>query len=126
MPSIFYDKCPNQHAIYGPSAPIAKKITSDNWQEVAIVRGGQYVYIAHGYWGGAEEKNWRYFVDVSPKHDLRSDFTELEEAIDYAHSLGESGTKLPFERSSGTYVGVKFGNVRQGFEIPLKKESRHG
>ena len=126
MPNIFYDKCPNQHAIYGPSAPIAKTITPDNWQEVAILRGGQYVYIARGHWGGADEKNWRYFVDVSPKHDLRSDFAELEDAINYAHSLGEPGNKLPFERSSGAYVGVKFGNVRQGFEIPLKKEIPHG
>ena len=121
MPSIFYDKCPSQHAIYGPSAPIAHKITPDNWQEVAILRGGQYIYIVRGYWGGAEEKNWRYFVDVSPKHDLRSDFADLDDAIDYAHSLGESGNKLPFERSSGTYVGVKFGKLREGIEIPLKK-----
>ena len=121
MKVSWYDKCPRQHAIYGPSAPIVKKITPENWQEVAIVRGGQYIYIARGYWGGAEEKNWRYFVDVSPKHDLRSDFAELEDAINYAHSLGESGNKLPFERSSGTYVGLKFGNVRQGVEIPLKK-----
>ena len=59
MKVAWYDKCPNQHALYGPSAPIAHKITPDNWQEVAIVRGEQYIYIARGYWGGAEEKNWR-------------------------------------------------------------------
>ena len=121
MKVAWYDKCPSQHAIYGPSAPIAHKITSDNWQEVAILRGGQYIYIARGYWGGAEEKNWRYFVDVSPKHDLRSDFAELEGAIAYAHSLGEPDNKLPFRRSSGTYVGLKFGDERQGVEIPLNK-----
>ena len=66
-------------------------------------------------------KNWRYFFDVSPKDDLRSDFALLENAIEYAYSLGEPGKKLPFERSSGTYVGLKFGNTREGVEIPLKK-----
>ena len=126
MKVAWYDKCPSQHAIYGPSAPIAHKITTNNWEEVAILRGGQYIYIARGYWGGAEEKNWRYFVDVSPKHDLRSDFAELDDAIAYAHSLGEPDNKLPFRRSSGTYVGLKFGDERQGVEIPLKKEIPHG
>ena len=70
-------------------------------------------------------KNWRYFLDVSPdvspKDVLRSDFAVLEHAIEYAYSLGEPGKKLPFERSSGTYVGLKFGNTREGVEIRLKK-----
>jgi len=52
---------------------------------------------------------------------LKSDFAVLENAIEYAYSLGEPGKKLPFERSSGTYVGLKFGNTREGVEIPLKK-----
>jgi hypothetical protein len=121
MKVIRYDRRPRQHVIYGPSASIAQKITPDNWQEVAILRCGQYVYIARGYRNWEEGKNWRYFVEVSPNHDLKSDFAELDDAIEYAHSLGEPGTKLPFERSSGTYVGVKFGNVREGIEIPLKR-----
>jgi hypothetical protein len=70
-------------------------------------------------------KNWRYFLDVSPdvspKDDLRSDFAVLENAIECAYSLGESAKKLPFERSSGTYVWLKFGNTREGVEISLKK-----
>ena len=45
----------------------------------------------------------------------------LEDAIEYANSLGEKGKELPFKRSSGVYTGVKFGVVREGIEIPPKK-----
>ena len=121
MKLIHYEKCPPQHAIYGPSAPIAPKLTPDNWQEVAILRAKQYVYIARGYWSGEEEENWRYFVDVSPDRELDADFEALEDAIEFANSLGEKGKELPFKRSSGVYAGVKFGEVREGVEIPLKK-----
>ena len=48
MKGIRYEKFPPQHAIYGPSAPIALKLTPDNWQKVAILRAKQYVYIAEG------------------------------------------------------------------------------
>ena len=122
MKVSWYDKCPPQHVIYGPSAPIAHKITPDNWQEVAILRGGQYIYIARGYWGGADEKNWRYFVDVSPNYDLKADFEALDDAIEYANSLGEQGKELPFKRSSGVYAGVKFGNHRDAIPVPLKEK----
>ena len=87
MKLIHYEKCPPQHAIYGPSAPIAPKLTPENWQEVAILRAKQYVYIARGYWSGGEVEDWRYFVDVSANHDLKADFEELEDAIEYANRL---------------------------------------
>ena len=121
MKLIHYYKCPPQHVIYGPSAPIAVELTSDNWQEAAIFRAKQYVYIARGYRSGEEEENWRYFVDVSPNLDLKADFEELEDAIEFANSLGEKGKELPFKRSSGVYAGVKFGEVREGVEILPKK-----
>ena len=88
MKGICFEKwCPREHLIYAPSAPIAKKIAPDNWQEVAILRGGQYIYIARGFKSTDEDNNWRYVVDVSPDHALSNDFAELEEAIEYAHSL---------------------------------------
>ena len=52
---------------------------------------------------------------------MKSGFAVFENAIEYAYSLGEPGKKLPFERSSRTYVRLKFGNTREGVEIPLKK-----
>ena len=121
MKLIHYEKCPPQHVIYGPSAPIAPKLNPDNWQEVAILRAKQYVYIARGYRSGEEVEDWRYFVDVSPNYDLKADFEALDDAIEYANSLGEQGKELPFKRSSGVYAGVKFGEVREGVEIPPKK-----
>ena len=122
MKGIHFEKFPPQHVIYGPSAPIAPKLTPENWQEVAILRAKQYVYIARGYWsGGEEEESWRYFVNVSPDRDLEADFEALEDAIEYANCLGEKGKELPFKRSSGVYAGVKIGEVREGVEIPLKK-----
>ena len=132
MRITWYENFPRQHAIYGPSAPIAVELTSDNWQEVAIFRAKQYVYIARGYRSGEEEENWRYFVDVSPNLDLKADFEELEDAIEYANSLGEKGKELPFKRSSGVYAGVKIGEVREGVPIPSldadddPKEEHHG
>jgi hypothetical protein len=121
MKGIHYEKCPPQHVIYGPSAPIAPNLTPENWQEFAIFRAKQYVYIARGYRSGEEEKNWRYFVDVSPNPDLKADFEELDDAIEYANSLGEKGKELPFKRSSGVYASVKFGEVRESVEILPKK-----
>ena len=121
MKVSWYDKCPSQHVIYGPSAPIAPKLTSENWQEFAIYRAKQYVYIARGYRSGEEVEERRYFVDVSPNLDLKADFEELDDAIEYANSLGEKGKELPFKRSSGVYAGVKFGEVREGVEILPKK-----
>ena len=132
MKGIHYEKCQPQHVIYGPSAPIAVELTSDNWQEFAIFRAKQYVYIARGYRSGEEVEEWRYFVDVSPNLDLKADFEELEDAIEYANSLGEKGKELPFKRSSGVYAGVKFGEVREGVPIPSlgavndSKEDQHG
>ena len=131
MKGIHFEKCPPQHVIYGPSAPIAPKLTPENWQEFAIFRAKQYVYIARGYRSG-EEENWRYLVDVSPNLDLKADFEGLDDAIEYANSLGEKGKELPFKRSSGVYAGVKFGEVREGVPIPSlgavndRKEDHHG
>ena len=121
MKLIHYEKLPPQHVIYGPSAPIAVELTSENWQEVAIYRAKQYVYIARGYRSGEEVEEWRYFVDVSPNLDLKADFEVLDDAIEYANSLGETDKELPFKRSSGVYAGVKFGEVREGVEILPKK-----
>ena len=125
MKGIHYEKCPPQHVIYGPSAPIAVELISDNWQEFAIFRAKQYVYIARGYRSGEEVEEWRYFVDVSPNLDLKADFEELEDAIEYANSLGEKGKELPFKRSSGVYAGVKFGNHHDAIPVPLK-ENKNG
>ena len=119
MPIIHYENFPPQHVIYGPSAPIAVELTPDNWQEVAILRAKQYVYIARGYRSGEEEDNKRYFVDVSPNQDLKADFEALEDALEYANSLGEKGKELPFKRSSGVYAGVNFGNIQEGIPIPF-------
>ena len=121
MKGIRFEKCPPQHVIYGPSAPIAVELTSDNWQEFAIYRAKQYVYIARGYRSGEEVEEWRYFVDARPNLDLKADFEGLDDAIEYANSLGEKGKELPFKRSSGVYAGAKFGEVREGVEIPPKK-----
>ena len=132
MKGIHFEKLPPQHVIYGPSAPIAPNLAPENWQEVAILRAKQYVYIARGYRSGEEVEDWRYFVDVSPNHDLKADFETLEDAIEYANSLGEKGKELPFKRSSGVYAGVKFGEVREGVPIPSlgavndRKEDHHG
>ena len=119
MRITWYENFPRQHAIYGPSAPIAVELTPDNWQEVAILRAKQYVYIARGYRSGEEEDNKRYFVDVSPNQDLKADFEALEDALEYANSLGEKDKELPFKRSSGVYAGVKFGNIQEGIPIPF-------
>ena len=119
MRITWYENFPPQHAIYGPSAPIAVELTPDNWQEVAILRAKQYVYIARGYRGGEEEDNKRYFVDVSPNQDLKADFEALEDALEYANSLGEKDKELSFKRSSGVYAGVKFGNIQEGIPIPF-------
>ena len=132
MKGIHFEKFPPQHVIYGPSAPIAPNLSSENWQEVAIFRAKQYVYIARGYRRGEELEEWRYFVDVSPNLDLKADFEVLDDAIEYANSLGEKGKELPFKRSSGVYAGVKFGEVREGVPIPSldasnnPKEDHHG
>ena len=132
MKGIHFEKCPPQHVIYGPSAPIAPKLSPDNWQEVAILRAKQYVYIARGYRSGEEVEEWRYFVDVSPNLDLKADFEALDDAIEYANSLGEKGKELPFKPFPGVYAGVKFGEVREGVPIPSlgavndRKEDHHG
>ena len=125
MKCFHYEKIPVQHAIYGPSAPIAPKLTADNWQQVAILRAKQYVYIGIGRWGGADEAE-RYRVDVSPDHARSNDFATLEEAVDYANALGKPDKERPFKSTSNTYAGIKFGNIRQGVQIPINKEWRHG
>ena len=122
MRITWYENFPPQHAIYGPSAPIAVELTSENWQEFAIFRAKQYVYIARGYRSGEEVEEWRYFVDVSPNLDLKADFEGLDDAIEYANSLGEEDKELPFKRSSGVYAGVKFGNHREAIPMPVKEK----
>ena len=123
MKGIRNEKCPPQHAIYGPSAPIALELTPDNWQEVAILRAKQYVYVARGYRTVEEEEHWRYFVNVSPDRELETDFEALEDALEYANTLGEKGKELPFKPSSGVYAGVKFGNHRQAIPVPAREKA---
>ena len=121
MKGFHYEKMPAQHAIYGPSAPIAPELNRDNWEQCAILRAKQYVYIGVGSWGGSDDGSRRYRVDTSPDGDLTKDFASLDAAIDYANNLGKEDKELPFKPSSGAYVGVKLGNHREGISIPLKE-----
>ena len=121
MKCFHYEKMPAQHAIYGPSAPIAPELNRDNWEQCAILRAKQYVYIGVGSWGGSDDGSRRYRVDTSPDGDLTKDFASLDAAIDYANNLGKEDKELPFKPSSGAYVGVKLGNHREGISIPLKE-----
>ena len=121
MKTFHYEGHVPQQVLYGPSAPIESKLTADNWQECAILRAKQYLYIGVGRWGGTGDDSLRYRVDTSPNSDLSKDFANLEEAIDYANHLGKPDKELPFKRSSGTYVGVRFGKHREGLSIPLKE-----
>ena len=125
MKCFHYEGHVPQLVLYGPSAPIASKLTADNWQECAILRAKQYLYIASGRWGGTGDDSLRYRVDTSPNGKLSKDFANLEEAIDYANRLGNPDKELPFKPSSGAYVGVQFGNKRIGWEVPLRKETDH-
>ena len=122
MKTFHYENIAPQDVLYGPSAPIASKLTVNNWREYAILRAKQYVYVASGRWGGTGDDSLRYRVDTSPNGNLSKDFARLEEAIDYANQLGKPDKDLPFKPSSGTYVGGRFGNDRIGWEIPLKQE----
>jgi hypothetical protein len=121
MKTFHYEGHVPQQVLYGPSAPIESKLTADNWQECAILRAKQYLYIGVGRWGGTGDDSLRYRVDTSPNSDLSKDFASLEEAIDYANRLGKPDKELPFKPSSGTYVGVRFGQYREGLSIPLKE-----
>ena len=121
MKCFHYEGHVPQQVLYGPSAPIESKLTADNWQECAILRAKQYLYIGVGRWGGTGDDSLRYRVDTSPNSDLSKDFARLEEAIDYANHLGKADKELPFKRSSGAYVGVRFGKHREGLSIPLKE-----
>ena len=122
MKCFHYEGHVPQLVLYGPSAPIASKLTADNWQECAILRAKQYLYIASGRWGGTGDDSLRYRVNTSPNDDLSKDFASLEEAIDYANHLGKPDKELPFKPSSRTYVGVRFGQYREGLSIPLKEK----
>ncbi len=121
MKGFHYEKMPAQHAIYGPSAPIAPELNRDNWEQCAILRAKQYVYIGVGSWGGSDDGSRRYRVDTSPDGDLTKDFASLDAAIDYANNLGKEDKELPFKPSSATYVGVQFANHCEGISIPLKE-----
>ena len=125
MKIFHYKNIAPQHVMYGPSAPIESKLTADNWQECAILRAKQYLYIGAGRWGGTGDDSLRYRVATSPNGKLSKDFANLEEAIDYANRLGKPDKELPFKPSSGTYVGVQFGNERIGWQIPLKQEKNN-
>ena len=122
MKCFHYEKMPAQHAIYGPSAPITLDLTPDNWEQCAILRAKQYLYIGVGSWGGSDDASRRYRVDASPDNTLSKDFDSLDAALDYANNLGQADKELPFKPSSGAYVGVKFGNHREGISIPLKEK----
>lgn len=121
MKGFHYEKMPAQHAIYGPSAPIAPELNRDNWETCAILRAKQYVYIGVGSWGGSDDDSRRYRVDTSPDNSLTNDFASLDAAIDYANNLGKEDKELPFKPSSAAYVGIGFGNHREGISIPLKE-----
>ena len=121
MKSFFYEGVVPQQVLYGPSAPIASELTAENWQECAILRAKQYLYVASGRWLGSGDDSLRYRVDTSPNGKLSKDFVSLKEAIDYANHLGKPDQELPFKPSSGTYVGVRFGQYREGLSIPLKE-----
>ena len=121
MKCFHYEKMPAQHEIYGPSAPIAPKLDLKNWEQCAILRAKQYVYIGVCRWGGSDDESRRYRVSTSPDGSLSEDFASLEEALDYANHLGKEDKELPFEPSSGAYVGVRFGKHREGISIPLKE-----
>ena len=54
MKGFHYEGIVPQHVMYGPSAPIASKLTTDNWEECATLRAKQYVYIGVGRWFGTE------------------------------------------------------------------------
>ena len=122
MKSFFYEGHVPQQVLYGPSAPIASKLTVNNWSEYAILRAKQYLYVASGRWLGTRDGSLHYRVDTSPNGKLSKDFASLKEAIDYANRLGKPDKELPFKPSAATYVGVQFGNDRIGWEIPLKQE----
>ena len=121
MKTFHYKNIAPQHVMYGPSAAIASELTTDNWQNCAILRAKQYVYIGVGRWFATPDNSLRYRVDASPNGDLSQDFASLSEAIDYANHLGKPDKELPFKRSSGAYVGVKFGNHRIGCEVPFPR-----
>ena len=122
MKCFHYEKMPAQHAIYGPSAPIAPELNPDNWETCAILRAKQYLYIGVGSWGGSDDESRRYQGDTSPDNSLSKDFASLDAAIDYANNLGKEDKELPCKPSSAAYVGVKLGNHREGIAIPLKEK----
>ena len=121
MAVFIHKKFPAQHAIYGGSAPIAPELNPDNWEQCAILRAKQYLYIGVGSWGRSDDESRRYRVDASPDNSLSKDFASLDAAIDYANNLGKEDKELPFKPSSGAYVGIGFGQHREGISIPLKE-----
>ena len=121
MAVFIYKKFPAQHAIYGGSAPVAPELNPDNWEQCAILRAKQYLYIGVGSWGRSDDESRRYRVDASPDNSLSKDFASLDAAIDYANNLGKEDKELPFKPSSGAYVGIGFGQHREGISIPLKE-----
>ena len=128
MKCFHYEKMPAQHEIYGPSAPIAPALDPENWEQCAILRAKQYVYVGVGRWGGSDDESRRYRVSTSPDGSLSKDFASLEEALDYANHLGKEDKELPFEPSSGAYVGVRFGQPGFGDECSTcqEKEKEQG
>jgi hypothetical protein len=121
MAVFIHKKFPAQHAIYGGSAPVAPELNPDNWEQCAILRAKQYLYIGVGSWGRSDDESRRYRVDASPDNSLSKDFASLDAAIDYANNLGKEDKELPFKPSSGAYVGIGFGQHREGISIPLKE-----
>jgi len=121
MAVFIHKKFPAQHAIYGGSAPVAPELNPDNWEQCAILRAKQYLYIGVGSWGRSDDEARRYRVDASPDNSLSKDFASLDAALDYANNLGKEDKELPFKPSSGAYVGIGFGQHREGISIPLKE-----
>ena len=123
MAVFIHKKFPAQHAIYGGSAPVAPELNPDNWEQCAILRAKQYLYIGVGSWGRSDDESRRYRVDASPDNSLSKDFASLDAAIDYANNLGKEDKELPFKPSSAAYVGIGFGQHREGISIPLKEKN---
>ena len=121
MKCFHYEGHVPQLVLYGPSAPIASKLTADNWQECAILRAKQYLYVASGRWLGTGDDSLRYRVNTSPNDGLSKDFASRDRALAYANALGSGEGQYPAERSSVTYMTLRRGPSRDAItrEAPI-------
>jgi len=83
-------------------ANISERLTPNNWQRKAIVRGDRYVWVARGYRKNETGKKlWRYYVSAYDFEDRTNqrlaDFERLAEALACANDLGPEQGELPEE-----------------------------